>query len=378
MPTRTNFRRTVPIAVLLLGAGALLAAEPLAWWGPGSAAADPAPTPLTDNGPPGPPGPCGPPGPEGPRGEDGRDGERGPKGDPGETGPEGPQGPSGDSRWGECEGGGGAVFLDGFVGIGTVAPFARFDVTEVNSVPASFNRVGDNGPLIQLLQNDTLYGTISVHDGWVTTSAFSGTAFALGPSINRVEQYAIVRLTGRNSMLHRENFGHVVLGVERTSAANDPRAIGAFLGRLNPQNVTSDEDNPDLISMFGIGLALVSDAGGPVKTGDYLITSDVPGTLMKDDPLKFPIGHIVARAMQDLDATAQRAGGVGPARARLNVCFMHFLRPPMPDAAPAGAKAAAGTTDGEIAALRAEVAELRRLTEHLARTRGPEDALAGR
>lgn len=313
------------------------------------------------DGPPGPPGPCGP---AGPPGADGRDGQPGPEGPPGREGPPGEkgeigepglQGPPGDSHWGLHQRG--TFFSDGFVGIGTNSPAARLDVAEDFATVAAFNRVGDNGEIVAFLQDGITWSTVTVHDKFVSYNGFTGSTFAWSPNHTLFDYGTLVRMTGDNERLHKERFGPLILGVARTSTANDPRAIGAYLGRQNPAGNPSP-NNPELVMTTGSGEVFVVDTGGDIRVGDLLISSDTVGAAMRDDPSKFQVGYIIGRAAENVDWSKREGVAAGPKRATITVFFDRFVRAAEPRQA-----AQAEEQRKQIEALAAEVTALRALVE---------------
>jgi uncharacterized protein YceH (UPF0502 family) len=61
--------------------------------------------------------------------------------------------------------------------------------------------------------------------------------------------------------------------------------------------------------------------------GDYLISAEAPGCAMLDDPARFAVGNVVARAAEVVrwkEIAASAEGG--PKRARLSVLFGSFAR----------------------------------------------------
>jgi hypothetical protein len=95
----------------------------------------------------------------------------------------------------------------------------------------------------------------------------------------------------------------------------------------------------------------VVDSGRDIQPGDYLISSGIQGHAMLDDPQRFPIGHIVARAAEAVDWASVNESVAGRKRQRISVFFESFER---------GSAAA-----DEIASLRAEVADLKALVQQL-------------
>jgi hypothetical protein len=164
-------------------------------------------------------------------------------------------------------------------------------------------------------------------------------------------------MTGENNRLHRDRLGPLIIGVARTTTANDPRAIGAYLGRQDP-GTNQNDDNPDLVMTVGSGEVLVVDTGGDIHVGDYLISSETPGAAMRDDPAKFAVGYIIGRAAENMDWSKRQGVASGPKRATITIFFDRFVRPPEPKQA-----AQVDEQQRRIEALTAEVAALRAAVE---------------
>lgn len=296
-----------------------------------AAAAIPAAGPQRGSeGPAGPPGPMGPRGPEGPTGPRGPEGPEGPQGEEGPRGPEGPEGPPGDSHWQRL--GPSTFFLDGFVGIGVSEPSARLDVAEINDPAASFDRLGSDGVLVDFLRDSVAAGTITVHEKILSLNAFTGSIYAFPPSGEQIEPFTLVRMTGSNRDLHHDDESRPIVGVEPSRAANDPACLGAYLDAEEPAKGLSEE-NPGLVMVAGLGEMLVVDRGGDIRAGDLLISSEVRGAAMKDDPARFKVGYIVARAAENVEwaGRAEQRGSTSgtPKRAIIAVIFERFVRPEM-------------------------------------------------
>jgi hypothetical protein len=319
----------------------------------------------------GPPGPMGPPGPRGQDGRDGqngqdgrhgRDGAEGPEGPPGPRGPEGPpglDGEPGDSHWRRF--GASTFFNEGFVGIGVGDPSAKLDVAEVSATVGSFDRIGDDGVIIDLLKDSVAYGSITVHDKVISLNAFTGTCYAWIPSTKLVDRYSLMRMTGDAQRLHTESFARLLVGVEESTTANDPRCIGSFLAREEPADAPVTE-NPVLVMTAGVGEMRVVDSGGDIRPGDLLISSTVRGCAMKDDPTKFPVGYIVARAAEGIEWADRKSEAAGTSlttkRATITVFFERFVR-----SSESAASSGSQDQQRQIDALKAEVASLKALIE---------------
>ncbi len=189
--------------------------------------------------------------------------------------------------------------------------------------PVKVRRTGDDGALIAFFRENNYVGNITVSSGTVSYNSFTGSHLAW--SDESIERGTLVTMTGANRHINDDQDGEVVYGVVPSSAANDEACLGAYLARQEPSQ-PAGPDNPDLIMAVGNGDMWVMEAGGDIRPGDYLISSDVPGCAMKDDPTRFPIGHIVARAAEGVDwATIQPTDGVVK-RTRISVFFQNFVR----------------------------------------------------
>ena len=89
-------------------------------------------------------------------------------------------------------------------------------------------------------------------------------------------------------------------------------------------------------------------ADDDIRAGDYLISSGTPGCAMKDDAQRFDVGHIVARAAENVAWAGVDAVEGGRKRAQISVLFDTFDR---------------HDQQRELGELRAEVAALRRLVK---------------
>jgi hypothetical protein len=120
-------------------------------------------------------------------------------------------------------------------------------------------------------------------------------------------------------------------------------------------------ENPLLVAAVGNGeMCVVERGGGDIEPGDYLISSDVPGCAMKDDPARFSIGHVVARAAERVQWSAVTTDNQGVRTAKVSVLFGNFVR-----AESCRRNDETGISDREVirelAELRARVGELESL-----------------
>lgn len=212
---------------------------------------------------------------------------------------------------------------DGRVGIGDISPDAALDVTIANQQVGEFDRTGSDGVLIQFQQAGLVEGSISVTGTTVSYNSFTGSHLAL--TEEKIERGELVSFTGENKEYHGLPGHEPLYGVKRTAKANDPAVLGAYLGILETQQPYG-LSNPYQIMAVGNGDMWVIDTGTNLEPGDYLISSDVAGCAMKDDSVKYPIGHVVAKAAQKVDWSTVKPGADGVRRAKVSVLFGAFAR----------------------------------------------------
>lgn len=210
------------------------------------------------------------------------------------------------------------------VGIGDSTPDAGIDVTTANAQVGEFDRTGTDGTIIEFQNDGVVAGSITVTGAVVSYNAFTGSHFAWTDD-RTIQLGELVSFTGDNKNYHGDANAEPFYGVQRTAKANDPAVLGAYLGLLEPSKVP-DLKNPDQIMAVGNGDMWVIDTGTNLEPGDYLISSDVPGCAMKDDSVKYPIGHVVAKAAQKVDWSKVEPGTDGVRRAKVSVLFGAFAR----------------------------------------------------
>ena len=204
-------------------------------------------------------------------------------------------------------------------------------------------------------------GTISISGATVSYNAFTGSHY--GWTREKIERGALVRLTGENRQTGDRADSEVIYGVVRTTNANVSRCFGAYLGLLEPSKPVSPT-NSHLIMAVGNGDMWVSDGGnGDLESGNYLISSGVPGCAMKDDPGRFPIGYICARAAESVEWSAVRPDSGGVRRKKISVLFESFERHSGSPALAAKVQA----QQAEIESLRAALNSLHVLEDRLAK-----------
>lgn len=223
---------------------------------------------------------------------------------------------------------------------------AEFLVVTDDGALALFDRIGSDGAMVDFRKSGVLAGTISVTGTTVTYGAFTGCHYGWSDAPQAIERGTLVMMTGENRRRSEDPGSEPIYGIKPSITPNDPRCLGAYLGLIEPAQPAS-LDNPHQIMAVGNGDMWVVESGRDIAPGDYLISSDVEGHAMLDDPKRFPIGHVVARAAEGVNwADASDTVG-GRRRQRISVFFENFER--------------GSGADAEVASLRAEVADLKAL-----------------
>ena len=213
------------------------------------------------------------------------------------------------------------LFPNGDVGLGTgsALPGARLEVESSLAIPLKVDRHGNDGVLVTWARQGASVGSVTVSGGNVSYNAFTGSHYAWSEA--EPEVGALMTLTGDNGSLA----GEVVYGVAPCGEPNDPACLGAY-----GSTVTIGEDEAAttvrLVAAVGNGELWVVDTGADVAPGDLLISSSVAGCAMRDDPARFPVGHVVARAAEAVDWSRVEPDGDGVRRARISVLFDPFTR----------------------------------------------------
>jgi hypothetical protein len=217
------------------------------------------------------------------------------------------------------------IKADGDVAIGTfdTGP-GRLNVAGSGPSVANFNRIGDDG-IVLLFQNDGVsVGSINVSGGTVSYNAFTGSHYAW--AVAPIASGALVSMTGENRRYGGRENAEVVYGIAETTKPNDPACLGVYIGKVETGSAAGLE-NPLLVAATGNGEMCVVDRGeGDIAPGDYLISSDVAGCAMKDDPARFPVGHIVARAAERMAWPTVPRDDQGVRKTRISVLFGNFVR----------------------------------------------------
>lgn len=232
-----------------------------------------------------------------------------------------------------------------------------------------FNRTSPDGTLVGFLNNGTSAGGISVVGTTVSYNAFTGSHYAWTET--PIETGALVSMTGDNRRPRNGANVEPTYGIEVTAKANDAACLGAYLSPEEPPapGTPIDPNARHLVSAVGNGeMILTESAAGDVKPGDYLISSDVPGCAMKDDPGRFPIGHIVARAAERVNWSDVAPDASGVKRIRVSVLFDSFVR----GSDAASLAATIKDQQSQIESLAAQIASMREVTERLAAAQSPQ------
>ncbi len=189
------------------------------------------------------------------------------------------------------------------------------------SRPIKCDRIGSDGELLAWARDDSVVGAVTVTGSVVSYGAFTGSHWAWMP--HPLDRGALVTMTGQNRRSAEDS--EVIYGVAETTMPNDPACLGAYLAPLVVSELPGTTDQHQIMSV-GNGELWVVDSGQDILPGDLLIASHVPGCAMKDDPVRFPVGHIVARAAESVRWSEGDAQLEGPRRARISVLFDRFTR----------------------------------------------------
>lgn len=219
----------------------------------------------------------------------------------------------------------GVTSIDGLLKIGTTnnSPEAPIDVVGESNLVAIFDRRGSDGTIVSLRNENDEEGTISVSGGTVSYNNFTGSHFGWTDEV--LQRGALVVMTGANRAYHGREGGEPIYGVAASATANDSRCLGAYLGILEPQQPVT-LDNPHQIMAVGNGEMWVVDSGRNIQPGDFLISSDMTGHAMIDDPERFAVGHVVARAAEPIDWSKVTDAADGRKHKKISVFFESFAR----------------------------------------------------
>jgi hypothetical protein len=209
------------------------------------------------------------------------------------------------------------------IGTGSASVDSRLHVQADNARPVKIDRHDSDGELVAWARDDMKIGDITVASGTVSYNAFTGSHYAwcdedLVPG-------TLMTLTGNNRSLHAEGAGEVVYGVEPSSRANDPACLGAYAGDSG-SGEQGDAPVVKLVAAVGNGELWAVDTGRDIQPGDLLISAGVRGCVMLDDPGRFPVGHVIARAAQAVHWADESAETGDIRRKRISVLFEPFTR----------------------------------------------------
>ncbi len=211
-------------------------------------------------------------------------------------------------------------------GAGPSSLFVTHVTNDLVSGIAWFNRVGSDGPVIDILRESIKIGGISAAGQTVSYNPFTGSHYAT--SSETFQRATLLTMTGDNATFEDRPGAEILYAVRATTTPNDPACLGAFLSRLAPDAPHSAK-NPLLVMAVGNGEMLITphdDHATAIEPGDLLISSHVPGHAMKLDPARFPVAHVVARAAEPLDWSKVQPDAAGVRRAKISVLFTQFTR----------------------------------------------------
>lgn len=158
----------------------------------------------------------------------------------------------------------------------------------------------------------------------------------------------LVRMTGDNV----RDGDELLLGVDPTTRANDPAAVGAIVAEgfsafdrsLDDRGrMGAGRDGDAIVGAFlhevataGVARMWVVEDGGngrasrDLSPGDLLISADAPGCAMVDDASRYEVGYVVGRVAEHVEwarADARDTGGDGRRRMLAVVLVERSVRP---------------------------------------------------
>lgn len=208
----------------------------------------------------------------------------------------------------------------GRVGIGDTSPGSVLDVEEDGATVATINRTTDDGILVDLQYAGVSEGSINVSANTLTYNAFTGAHYAV--SNDHFEHGKVVIMNGDNDRFHHCENSEILYGIEYSQKPNDKRVLGSYSGLLESTNSYS-VDNPHLVMAVGNGKMWVTNEGGRIETGDYLITSSSEGMAMKDQG-DYPVSYICARAAEKVNWRNVKADEFGVKKKLISVFYESF------------------------------------------------------
>lgn len=232
----------------------------------------------------------------------------------------------------------GNAYVSGSIGIGTTSPaqnlhvngtalvgensggMGTFNVVQDGGTQGNvvINRLTTDGVLVRFRRDGGTQGTIEVAGATVSYNAFTGSHYTW--SQETPETGMLVTMTGENRRLEDQEDGEIIYGIRTSTEPNDPKILGAFLARENPNT-----DIPDLVMAVGNGVMWIADNGEDTEIGDYLISSGTPGHAMKDVG-QYDISYIVARAAEPVKWAEVDARVQGVKHKKISVLFESFTR----------------------------------------------------
>ncbi len=209
---------------------------------------------------------------------------------------------------------------DGAVGINQTSPTTRLRVDDASAVVGTFNRTTDDGTIIDLQYNGVSEGNISVSGSTVSYNPFTGGHY--GYSEKSFEYGKVVILNGENKNLHGNKKSEIFYGIDYSQTPNDKRVLGVYSNLLESEKPFS-LDNPHQVLALGNGFMWVTNEGGNIKIGDYLITSSTQGMAMKENG-DYPVSYVCARSAQKVNWHKIKADENGVKKALVHVLYESF------------------------------------------------------
>lgn len=96
--------------------------------------------------------------------------------------------------------------------------------------------------------------------------------------------------------------------VEKSSSAYSTLVAGVYATKpgilLTEKNAQEDQSKMAPMGVIGVIPTKVCMEGGPIKRGDLIVTSSIPGVAMKADLEKVKVGQVIGKALQPYDNTS--------------------------------------------------------------------------
>lgn len=93
--------------------------------------------------------------------------------------------------------------------------------------------------------------------------------------------------------------------VEKSSVPYSRLVAGVYATKpgvlLTEESIDADLSDKVPMGVVGVIPTKVCDEGGPIRRGDFLVTSSRPGYAMKGDPGKVTIGTVIGKALEEFD-----------------------------------------------------------------------------